>query len=357
MSDFHFLGLCTPAFLFRVHSASSQGSNSSSGFQAASLPPPSLPPFEHYQERLSTHLNWNRLPSPWISTTSSLLWALAYARWKTILGEQDVQISLLASADINPTTLFPSGYLVRMYAPQNTGKPWHDSPQGEFLVWGQIPGSAVRGTVAWKDLARSAYQLMPALSPDVDDRPHQRVSALRKIEFTSGDAGMDHEVPITKQDCIAALVMANLFRDKAARFSLFAMGLAFRARSLESLNILALVLSHRFKGKVEEELPCIFPSSLVLWGILSTYDFGTRDTDHRGPPLETSATPNKWYNSEVADLWKSDVDAYPIPLSRLAAEYEDLPELMECARVAEALKQLWPIRKSNLWDDAVSRMR
>lgn len=118
----------------------------------------------------------------------------------------------------------------------------------------------MRGTVAWEDLTRSADQLMPALSPDVDDRPYQRVSSLRKIGFTSGDTGMDHEVPITKQDCIAALVMANLFCDKAARFSLFVMGLAFRARSLESLKIVAPGLSHRFKGKSEEEFPHIFPS-------------------------------------------------------------------------------------------------
>lgn len=249
LSDFHFLRLCTPTYLFRVHSCSSQGKNSPSGFQAASPPPPSLPPFPEYQTQLSTHLRWTPSPSPWISTTSSLLWALAFARWKSVSGELDVQISLLASAEIDPSTIFPSGYLVRMYGPQVTGRPWHDCPQGEFLVWGQIPGCAVRGTAAWKDLAGRADQLLPRVAPDVDDRPHQRVSAMRKLGFPPSEADMKDGVPVTKRDCITALVMADLFCDKAARFSLLAMGLAFRARNLESLNILAPDLSHVVRGK------------------------------------------------------------------------------------------------------------
>lgn len=136
-----------------------------------------------------------------------------------------------------------------MYGPQITGRPWHDYPQGEFLVWGQIPGSAIRGTAAWKDLARRADQLLPRLALDVDDRPHQRVSALRKIGFPPSEAAMKDGVPVTKRDCITALVMADLFRDKAARFSLLAMSLAFRARNLESLKILAPDLSRVVRGK------------------------------------------------------------------------------------------------------------
>lgn len=248
LSDFHFLGLCTPTYLFRVHSASSQGSNSS-GFQAASAPPPSLPLFSDYQSQLSNHLRWLPPPSPWISTTSSLLWALTFARWKAIMGELDVQISLLTSAEINPTTLFPAGYLVRVYGPQVTGRPWHDCPQGEFLVWGQIPESAVRGTVAWTDLATSADRLLPKLTLEDEDRPHQRASALRKIGFSPRDAETDHGEPVTEQDYTAALLIADRFGEKAARFSLLAMGLAFQKRNLESLKILAPNPSHASTGK------------------------------------------------------------------------------------------------------------
>lgn len=160
-----------------------------------------------------------------------------------------MQISLLASAEINPTTLFLSGYLVRMYRLQTLGRPWHDCPQGEFLAWGQIPASAMRGTVAWKNLVASADQLFPKLAPDEDDRPHQRVNAMRKIGFLPREAYMDQGMPVTKQDYIAALVMANLFGDKAARLPLLAMGLSFRARNLESLKTLFSGSSRDILGK------------------------------------------------------------------------------------------------------------
>ena len=160
-----------------------------------------------------------------------------------------MQISLLASGAIDPETLFPSVYLVSVYEPPVSGKPWHDCPQGEFLAWGQIPGSAVRGTVAWKDLVRSTDHLLPRQTPDEDSRPHQWVNAWRKIKFPSREVGTDHGVPITDQDYVSALKMADLFCDKAARFSLLAMGLAFRARNLDSLEVLAPSLRRYFRGK------------------------------------------------------------------------------------------------------------
>lgn len=276
LSDFHFLGLCTPTYLFRVHSSSSQGSNSFSGFQAASTPPPSPPPFLDYQSQLSSHLSWHPPPSPWISTTSSLLWALTFARSKAISGELDVQISLLASAEINPTTLFPAGYLVRVYRPRVTGKPWHDCPQGEFLVWGQIPESAVRGTVAWIDLATSADRLLPKLTPEDEDRPHQRANALRKIGFSPRDAETDHGVPITEQDYTAALLIADKFGEKAARFSLLAMGLAFQKRNLESLKILAPDLSHASTGKT---------AAVLFWSLCFGFLFVSSSMGHSSKSL------------------------------------------------------------------------
>lgn len=150
-----------------------------------------------------------------------------------------------------------------MYEPQAVGRPWHDCPQGEFLVWGQIPGSAVRSTVAWKDFARIADQLLPKLSPSEDDRPHQTVSAMRKTNFPPRQAGMDYGVPITERDYTMALAMADLFCDKAARFFLLAMGLAFQARNLESLKILAPGLSHAFAGKIAESFS--FQQLFFLW--------------------------------------------------------------------------------------------
>ncbi|MCJ1465754.1 hypothetical protein MMC07_004373 [Pseudocyphellaria aurata] len=287
--DFKLLRRCMPTYLFRVHSSSSQGSNSSSGFQAAAPAPPSIPPFSIYRTQLSEHLRWFPTPSPWISTTSSLLWALAFARFKAISGEIDVQISLLASAEINPTTLFLSGYLVRIYRLRALGRPWHDRPQGEFLAWGQIPASAMRGTVAWKSLAASADQLFPKLAPDEDDRPHQRVNAMRKIGFLPKEAGMDQGMPVTKQDYIAALAIASLFGDEVARLPLLVMGLSFRARNLESLRTF-------FSGSSRDILGMNTPT---------------------------------------------------ISPSQVAVGSEDIPELKECARLGEGLR-LWLKEKPKL---------
>ena len=112
---------------------------------------------------LSNHLRWKPILSPWISTTCSLLWAFNFARYKTLLGERNIRISLISSGRIPKEDIFPSTYLVKAYVLEKTKRPWHDDPEGEYLVAGTIPVGAILATVAFQDLSQQFEELLPEL--------------------------------------------------------------------------------------------------------------------------------------------------------------------------------------------------
>ena len=248
-----------PRYLFRVHSSTSQGTFSSFGFRSGQKPFFSEESYEETRSLVSAHLLWHKAPSPWISTTSSLLWALVYARWKLRNGDKDTSISLVASDRIEKTTIFPSMYLVKYYNLDKVGKIRHDKPEGEYLVKWRITGDAVRSSVRYQDVAKEFDDLVPELASGVEDRPSQATSELRRVCFpkidlekaSGGTPRTDMAIwPFTIQDYVSAGHIARSFNNEEARVLLTMMCLSFRRRDLFTLkNILGHLMQESNFGK------------------------------------------------------------------------------------------------------------
>ena len=250
-SDFEAIVRTIPRYLFRVHSSKSQGSFSSSGFHAGRP----LATHKKYSVEtkalLSAHLLWQHTPSYWISTTSSLLWALIYARWKARSGENDVSISLIASDYMDKTTIFAATYLVNYYGLRESGKIWHDKPAGEYLVKWKIPTDVIRGTVRFQDISAALDRLTPELIDCAEDRPSQATRELRRVCFPErnshsldGDAGRTGTGywPFSVEECVAARHIARSFEYEEAQWLLITMCLSFRRRNLDSMEIIIAYL-------------------------------------------------------------------------------------------------------------------
>ena len=81
--------------------------------------------------------------------------------------------------------IFPATYLVEKYGVPPTSKPWHDRPDGEFLVEERIDEAAVLGEAGYETVAGAVEELVPELA----DKPHQLTEDLRPFLF--GYSGND----------------------------------------------------------------------------------------------------------------------------------------------------------------------
>ena len=103
--------------------------------------------------------------------------------YKSLRRETAIQISLIAAKEIETKTIYPANYLVRAYGLESTGRLWHDNPEGEYLTMGKIPRAAILGTIEFHDVTQPVKLLLPELAIIGDDRPNQRMRALRRDCF------------------------------------------------------------------------------------------------------------------------------------------------------------------------------
>lgn len=222
-------------YLFRVQSSSSQVSRTDEGFFSQTEPPEHLTSSE-YQDCLTSHLLWERKESPWISTTSSLLRALVFARYRCLQAEENVRITMIDPRSLQSDTIFPASYLVKKYELKARGKLWHDQPDGEYLVIGKIPSSAFLGDVAYKAISKQIEAILPELA----DKPHHVTEDLRKYyhgtqnelfrALKPKDQSLD--VQALKREYEAVLSLSNAFGGDQISLPLTLMCLAFRRRTI-----------------------------------------------------------------------------------------------------------------------------
>ena len=285
--DFKAIVETIPRYLFRVHSSRSQGSFSSFGFRAGGEPPAHTQSFAQSKTLLSAHLLWHHAPSHWISVTSSLLWALVYARWRIRNDDKDVAITLVASDQIDKTTIFPAMYLVKYYGLEDSGKIWHDKPEGEYLIKRKIPVDAVRGTVRFQDISTALERLMPELLECADDRPSQATMELRRVCFPARQShSLDNDArragtgvwQFSVEEYLSARRIARSFKDVEAQGLLIMMCLSFRRRDLDSLKVIIAHLRQEIKfGRIMLS----FVRNLALSTRKTLLTYSAQDLRHR----------------------------------------------------------------------------
>ena len=82
---------------------------------------------------------------------------------------------MIASRKITPQTIFPASYISEAYDLERNGKPWHDKPDGEYLVLGHIPSATFVGQTSYKAIAPQMETLLPELA----DKAYQLTEDLR----------------------------------------------------------------------------------------------------------------------------------------------------------------------------------
>jgi len=222
-------------YLFRVQSSSSQVSRTDEGFFSQTEPPEHLSSPD-YRDTLSNHLLWERKQSPWISTTSSLLRALGFARYRCLQAEDDVRITMIDPRGLQSDTIFPANYLVEKYELKARGKLWHDQPDGEYLVTGKIPSDAFLGEVTYKAISKQIEAILPELA----DKPHHLTEDLRKYyhgtqnELLRALKPKDQifNVQALEREYEAVRCISNAFGEDQISLPLTLMCLAFRGRTI-----------------------------------------------------------------------------------------------------------------------------
>ena len=73
-------------------------------------------------------------------------------------------------------TVYPADSLVKAFEVPRNSRPWHDKPEGEYLVINNIPSAAFVGSISYEAMHEQIETLMPELA----DKPHQLLAELRK---------------------------------------------------------------------------------------------------------------------------------------------------------------------------------
>jgi len=222
-------------YLFRVQSSSSQVSRTDEGFFSQIEPPEHLSSPD-YRDTLSNHLLWERKESPWISTTSSLLRALVFARYRCLQAEDDVRITMIDPRGLQSDTIFPANYLVKKYELKARGKLWHDEPDGEYLVTGKIPSNTFLGETTYKAISKQIETILPELA----DKPHHLTENLRKYYHGTQnelfraskpkDQSFDLQAVAREYEAVRSISIA--FGGEQISLPLTLMCLAFRRRTI-----------------------------------------------------------------------------------------------------------------------------
>lgn len=164
---------------------------------------------------------------------------------------------------------------MRAYGLESTGRLWHDNPEGEYLTMGKIPRAAILGTIEFHDVTQPVKLLLPELAIIGDDRPNQRMRALRRDCFyfkepaAADDAVEDilprKDWPFTEECYQAAHQIADMFNNRDALFPLITMCLSFRKRDVSSISLSIPQLQKALVGKFPHaynEQSCYIQDSL-----------------------------------------------------------------------------------------------
>jgi hypothetical protein len=203
---------CLPSLLRRYWSDSSQGDNSAIGFKSGrskiARAPPRGPPLCKDVEWTDVleHLNPNsrpehRIPSPFISTSSRLIWLVHQALQKE---SKSTRISVIQSSALDSKGVYYvppfHGQLHKRLAFDNLAHRYKGS--SEHLVWNEIGPSALIKTVFLED-----FQALELRNRDFD-----RLLRLKNIK---AECSLHELTRVLKRDCIkiineTAVVIAEL---------------------------------------------------------------------------------------------------------------------------------------------------
>ena len=129
-----------PCLAWRVVSSHTRGSESEQGLMAEDQS--TAFNYDGLRNATKIHLmGWRTGKSPWISLTSSLLWALARAAWLERQGAVEIHLLLIETHKV--PDLFPATRVKRALELGHGGVPWFNDVDHEYLAWQRIPDCAV----------------------------------------------------------------------------------------------------------------------------------------------------------------------------------------------------------------------
>ena len=252
-----------PPYLFRVHSSSSQESNSGSSIvsQDGSL---LIRAMFGTDEIIQTknQLLGSATDPPFLSTTSSLLWAMVHARNMAMLGEKDVKITLTApklitevgsvdthhakatsgdffaaDATIQDGSIFAATDVAAALALEFGDRYWRDGLSREFLLSGDIPDEAILGSTTYEATATDIETLLVGMTGKPLPLLHESSTPCQDTWSIISQAM--EQAPATSlqsSEYEAARNIANTFRSDRDSFPLTLMCLAFQGRNRQCLD-------------------------------------------------------------------------------------------------------------------------
>lgn len=190
---------CLPSLFWRYWDSSSQGTNSVSGFKsgrsAYARAPPRGPPLCKNLEWTDVleHLNPSknlelRIHSPFISTSSRLLWIIRKALRK---GDPSGRISVIDSSALDPNAVYyvpPFHTELKRHLVFDNGAQYYKGIS-EHLVWQEIASSAMIKTVSLDDLFRFA-------------NGNRDVKRLMRLDKIASRSKLDDLSRTLKRDCV-----------------------------------------------------------------------------------------------------------------------------------------------------------
>ena len=204
---------------------------------------------DDFRDQVRDHMLWKKKDSPFVSTTSSLLWAIVFARYRSLMGDQDISITLMDLRLVPHPLVFSSKDLASKLKMEHTGKPWHDDPVGEYLALGRIPKEVFLGKAAFGDLTRHMKKLLPELA----DKPNQLMEDLRGMYHGTRTGLLRCKSQVNSPSTIferykAAYAIAHAFGTREQSLVLTLMCLAFRKEEYEAWSW--AIVAKDFEGMI-----------------------------------------------------------------------------------------------------------
>lgn len=252
-----------PPYLFRVHSSSSEEPNSGSSIRSHD---PSLLTRAVFGGdtaiRAKNQLFGSAKDVPFLSTTSSLLWAMVHARHMTMLGEKGVKITLTApmllakasrvnirhaeaafkgsfatDGPLQDGSFFAATDLAAAPTLKSGDHYRRDGLAREYLVSGGILDEAILGSTTYEATATDIETLLVALAGQPFPLVHESSKPCQDTWFTLIQA-MENPpaTPLRNAEYEAARGIAKSFNSDRDSFPLTLMCLAFQRRDEHCLD-------------------------------------------------------------------------------------------------------------------------
>ena len=252
-----------PPYLFRVHSSSSQESNSGSPIvpQDPSLLIRAMFGTDDIVQTKNQLLGSAKDP-PFMATTSSLLWAMVHARHMAMSGEKGVKITLTApklitevcsvdthladttSRDVFATdatlqdgSIFAATDVATALALELGDRYWRDGLSREFLLSGDIPNEAILGSTSYEATATDIETLLVGMAGKPLPLMHESSTPCQDTwSIISRAMEQAPGASLHSSEYEAARSIANTFRSDRDSFPLTLMCLAFQSRNQQCLD-------------------------------------------------------------------------------------------------------------------------